>query len=353
MTPLLQRIYFTCFPGPRSVKIHVNYDCNYRCVYCYSNRKNGPALSTQQWLHVIDDLRKYSVQTVEISGGEPFLHNDLLSIVKKCADNGYGITIYTNGSLIDDDWTERLRSLKTPVILAVKYDALGAYARNTRTKHSLRKVEGNIRMAVLAGIPVVAFITVTKQNVKYLRQIISRALTLGAFPLVERYVPARDKKTNSHLNIGSKDWLLALGLIREVYREYSSLIDGVARIQGRTCSCYATQFSIMQNGDVLPCQFLPQSVRIGNITADTLADIWSNLKAMRSSALNIPDDCLQCSNKRSCRGGCRTSSFYAYGTFSRKDPLCVGQHPSTSFALIHQFYPHIDRIILNPIGGQR
>ncbi|MFW9879875.1 MAG: radical SAM protein [Candidatus Thorarchaeota archaeon] len=338
MTDLFQYIYYHYFSEPKSVKIHINSDCNYNCVYCYSSSKQK-VLPTEKWLEFIDELKHYNIQTIEISGGEPFLHKDFIKILKRCIKDNYQITIYTNGSLINSKWVKKIKALNGKIIISIKYDCPETYGRNIKNKIRLKTIDKNIKLLTQNNIPVVAFITVTKNSVKYIKDTINRSIDIGAFPVVERYAPVKDDKINDKLMINSKDWSYVIKLIKKVYSNYSSVIDGVNRIQGSTCSCYTTQFSVMQNGDVLPCQFLPVSQSIGNIKKMGIEDIWQRIEKKRKKWLKLPKECKSCKNKLLCSGGCRTYSFYIHQNFSRKDPLCESNWPTTyghcAFTVIH------------------
>ena len=83
--PFMTNIYqyfFYKFSGPKSVKIHINSQCNFNCIYCYSD-PNRKSLSTIEWLNFIETLDRKNINTIEISGGEPFLDKGLYKILKK------------------------------------------------------------------------------------------------------------------------------------------------------------------------------------------------------------------------------------------------------------------------------
>jgi radical SAM protein with 4Fe4S-binding SPASM domain len=340
LTQLYQYIYSKHLAGPRSVKIHLNSDCNYNCEYCYATKEKA-LVSTQKWLDFLNELSLFDIQTVEISGGEPLLFKDLGAILNKCSDAGYQVTIYTNGSLINQRFVGMIKQIDTQIIISIKYDCTAAYEKATSSGLHLSIIEKNIMFLVKNNIPVVAFITVNRSNLKHIKDTINRAIELGAFPVIERYVPVKDQKTNKRLCITANDWGYVLGLIKDVYREYNSLIDGVGRIQGRICSCYTTQFSVMQDGSVLPCQFLPNKMSIGNILEDNVINIWLKMQKQQEVWLKLPSDCIACKNKKLCSGGCRTYSYYLNSCFDKKDPLCNGNMPTTyghcAFTVIHSF----------------
>lgn len=312
---ILQKIFYSSFSGPKSIKIHINSACNYDCLYCYSDDLRK-ALPKTAWLKLIDDIEKYSVHTVEISGGEPFMSKDLEDILKKIRSKGMQATIYTNGSLINDKWIKRLAHLKK-ITLSIKYDNAKNYKR--LTGQHITKIDKIIKQAIFNNIPVVCFVTVTSKGFKQLKETINKIINLGAFPAIERYMPVKNNNINCKLEINRLQWDTALRYIEEAYANFKPVIQGVNIIQGNICSCYLTQFSVLQDGSVIPCQFMPSSEKIGDITTNSVEVIWSIFESRRKKWLKIPEDCSDCSQKKLCRGGCKTHAFYK-GT--KIDPLC-------------------------------
>ncbi|MFH1511119.1 MAG: radical SAM protein, partial [Candidatus Woesearchaeota archaeon] len=333
----MQYAFNTCFPGPKSVKIHINSECNYNCVYCYSDR-SSTVLSTSDWIDFINSMKSFGIHTVEISGGEPFLHKDLLKIMQRCYDLGQNITVYTNASLITSEDMVKLRNFRDRLIISVKYGCSGVYENLTRNTAKITKIEDTMKALAEEGVATVSFITVTKNIIPRLKDAINRSIELGAFPVVERYVPVKSIALNKCLMIDSRDWALALSYIKQVYSHFATIIDGVSRIQGGVCSCYTSQFSVLQDGSVVPCQFLPVSQSIGNIKKVSVNQLVGIFNEKQKSWKQLPQDCTGCSVRTTCGGGCRTYSFYTDNA-SGRDPLCSGDCPSTlghcAFTVIH------------------
>jgi len=88
--------------------------CNFDCPYCHNpDLANGCAkyspFSTENGVYDFLDSRKAFLDGVVISGGEPTLQKDLVSICEKVKNMGYPVKLDTNGSrprvlkqLIDD-----------------------------------------------------------------------------------------------------------------------------------------------------------------------------------------------------------------------------------------------------------
>ncbi len=71
--------------------------CNLRCSYCDTvyAYDEGSELSVDEVLNKVEEI---GIRTVEITGGEPLLHEEVLPLSGKLLDRGYSVLIETNGS---------------------------------------------------------------------------------------------------------------------------------------------------------------------------------------------------------------------------------------------------------------
>lgn len=72
--------------------------CNLRCSYCDTKYAyyDGNDLSVTQ---VVNEIEKFYVKRVCITGGEPLLQNDINDLVQILINNRYEVSIETNGSI--------------------------------------------------------------------------------------------------------------------------------------------------------------------------------------------------------------------------------------------------------------
>lgn len=80
--------------------------CNLACKHCYSISADYDfpgELSTCEIFNVMEDLKKFGVPVLILSGGEPLLHPDIFTISKKAKDMGFYVGLSTNGTLINKD----------------------------------------------------------------------------------------------------------------------------------------------------------------------------------------------------------------------------------------------------------
>ncbi len=141
--------------------------CNLTCLHCYSISadKDFPGeLSTQEVFHTMDDLRRFGVPVLILSGGEPLLRPDIFDIAHRAKDMGFYVGLSSNGTLIDEGNVGK--------IAAVGFDYVGVSLDGLKDTHDKfrRKVGGfeaalnGIRLARDAGAKVGLRFTLTQDN---------------------------------------------------------------------------------------------------------------------------------------------------------------------------------------------
>ena len=78
--------------------------CNLNCKHCYSISADTDfpgELSTDEVFAVMDDLKRFGVPVLMLSGGEPLLRPDIFEVSRRAKDMGFYVGLSTNGTLID------------------------------------------------------------------------------------------------------------------------------------------------------------------------------------------------------------------------------------------------------------
>ena len=72
--------------------------CNLRCVWCDTTHAfhNGKNLSVEQ---IINQVKSYEVNLVEITGGEPLLQKEVFPLMESLLKNKFKVMLETSGSL--------------------------------------------------------------------------------------------------------------------------------------------------------------------------------------------------------------------------------------------------------------
>jgi heme d1 biosynthesis radical SAM protein NirJ len=141
--------------------------CNLTCKHCYSISadKDFPGeLSTQEVFGVMDDLKRFRVPVLILSGGEPLLRADIFDIARRAKEMGFYVGLSSNGTLIDESNIDR--------IAAIGFDYVGVSLDGIEATHDkFRRMEGafdksmhGIRLCKQRGIKVGIRFTLTQDN---------------------------------------------------------------------------------------------------------------------------------------------------------------------------------------------
>jgi MoaA/NifB/PqqE/SkfB family radical SAM enzyme len=95
---------------PRVLIISVTSRCNFTCPDCFNNTfKSNGDMSTDVLDKILWEAEEKGTKIVALSGGEPMIRSDLLDIIERHPELYF--QIYTNGSLISDEFARRVAKL--------------------------------------------------------------------------------------------------------------------------------------------------------------------------------------------------------------------------------------------------
>jgi heme d1 biosynthesis radical SAM protein NirJ len=121
--------------------------CNLTCKHCYSisaDKDFAGELGTDEVFAVMDDLKRFRVPVLILSGGEPLLRPDIFDIARRAKDMGFYVALSSNGTLIGEENIER--------IAAIDFDYVGVSLDGTRDTHDRFRRKAGAFDASLAGI---------------------------------------------------------------------------------------------------------------------------------------------------------------------------------------------------------
>lgn len=314
-------------PGPSSLLLHITSDCNLHCQYCYS--KDKPSLSRQNWLEIMKQGKDMGAKIVQFLGGEPLLSKDLWPLFHEALKMKYRVILVTNGTLLEDTHIKMLQQFKNRVMVFINIDEPSVFEALCGTREQSEKSWESIRLLSNAHIPVRGFVTVTRHNLPYLKKLLYKLGKFGAFPAVERFQPVCSSIVNQELGLSREQWAEAMRITVNVAKALNMTFPErrLSGLTGYHCSDYVSSMTVMQNGTVVPCAFLPEAQGIGDASSEPLNLLWQRYKRYRKKWLCIPEACQSCDHAYTCRGGCKSYVFRSTGRFDQKDPLCTGIPP--------------------------
>lgn len=338
------------------IQLHLTERCNLKCTHCYQSGESPDEMSLAEIRSVIsevaDMLREWSAaydvtfsSSFNITGGEPFLRQDIFDVLEELTKQGIDAYLLSNGILISRDKAEMLAQLGVKGV-QVSIEGPEDIHDAIRGKGSLKRSLAGIKYLLDAGIEVTLNTTLSDINAPYFLDVIALASSIGVQKLgFSRLVPS-----------GSARKLLNRMLTKEVlevlYSKIFSLNTGNLKIvtgdpvasqfrkpvseEGNNsfpsggCAAGVSGLTILPDGTVTPCRRLP--VPIGNVRTDSLREIWSTSEVLNSlrDRSGYDGKCGGCKKWSACRG-CRAIAYEfscSHGTtnYLAEDPQCFLQN---------------------------
>ena len=324
--------------SPSLISWNLTERCNLACGHCYMDaspiRANGE-LSESECYRIIDEIAGlFPGAMLVLSGGEPLLHPDFLSIARRAASHGLVIVVGTNGTLLTVDLARQMAGYGVMGV-GISVDSV-----EPRLHDSIRGMPGSweqalsgVKAAQQAGLQVQIQATVMQANRQEVPELVEMASRMGvkAFNLFFLVCTGRGQKA-SDLSAAQNEELLKE--LVELQPKYPGLIvrarcaPHFVRLTGATdagpgCMAGRTYCRITPQGEVTPCPYLP--VVVGNLRRESLAQVWNTSPHLLSLRLeSSKGKCHICEFTQSC-GGCRARAYVSSGDYMAEDPYCLYQ----------------------------
>ncbi|MDG4595017.1 MAG: heme d1 biosynthesis radical SAM protein NirJ [Candidatus Contendobacter sp.] len=170
--------------------------CNLACKHCYSISADTDfpgELTTDEVFAVMDDLKRFRVPVLILSGGEPLLRPDIYAIARRAKDMGFYVALSSNGTLIDKTNIARIAEVGFDYV-GVSLDGIAeTHDRFRRRSGAFAASLNGIRLCREHGIKVGVRYTMTEDNAQDLPRLLDLLET-------ERI----DKFYFSHLNYAGR-----------------------------------------------------------------------------------------------------------------------------------------------------
>jgi heme d1 biosynthesis radical SAM protein NirJ len=335
--------------------------CNLTCKHCYSTSADTDfkgELSTDEALSVMDDLRRFGVPVLILSGGEPLMRSDIFDLAHRAKDLGFYVALSTNGTLIDET--------NLPSIRDVEFDYLGISIDGLEETHDLfrrrpgafRESLHGIRLCREAGIRVGMRFTLTKDNARDLPgllQLMERE-DVGKFYLSHLNYAGRGNKNrgdDAHFQMtrqamdllietcwqrlqagipsefvtgnNDADGVYLLHWAKRRFPDRVAALRRVLRNWGGNASGVNVA-NIDNLGNVHPDTFW-WNHDLGNVRDRPFPEIWEDISdplmaGLKQSPRPLQGRCAGCAHLDICNGNTRTRAYQLTGDFWAEDPGC-------------------------------
>ena len=133
-------------PPKMKIMLQITERCNLKCAHCFAeSRDMGDEIDLESVQRIIiPQFIKNQVVKVTLTGGEPLVHQQFTEIATSLLEKGIGVSICTNGTLIDPAWVKWISPRYNNLHFNVSLDGL--------TMQSHGKFRGIISESTLATI---------------------------------------------------------------------------------------------------------------------------------------------------------------------------------------------------------
>jgi MoaA/NifB/PqqE/SkfB family radical SAM enzyme len=269
---------------PLDCIVELTSKCNLDCIHCYVV-KSCDTLPTDFWKSVFLELRDIGCLYLTLTGGEIFLRNDIFEVISFARNLGFCVTLFTNGTLLDE---EKIKTLKKLNIyeLHISLYSLNEEEHNSVTgdKRSFRKTMKAIHLAVKNKLPLVIKTPLLKNNFPNYKGIVKFAKRLGV-----RYIldPLITPKSNHDL--APQKYRISVDNLIKFYSDGEIFVKEYLKANNNKenfiCSAGRNLISISSNGLVYPCLQFP--VVLGDLKKSKLKDILSDKNNLIRKLRNI------------------------------------------------------------------
>lgn len=156
--------------------------CNLKCKMCYVRKsmvevnRLGGLLSGKQWLGYARQARDEGLLYPLLTGGEPFIREDLQEILVGMQEMGLQVSINTNATLIDKTMAKWLGQHKPTKINITLYGANEeSYQNLCGDGNAFYRVHRAVEFLKQYGVPVKFNTSITPENVNDLEEIMEYA----------------------------------------------------------------------------------------------------------------------------------------------------------------------------------
>ncbi len=336
-----QRLSTTPLRAPVNVTWEITEACNLDCAHCLSAELRAAGrgeLDFEQCRALLDEMARMQVFQINFGGGEPFLRNDFLDILRYAHVLGITTCVSTNGTVLDDALIDALLELGAEAPAAPVYLQVSLDGARPETNDAIRG-EGTFER-ILAGIELLARRRYPDFS---LNMVVTRlnATEIGDFDRLARGYGAKTRLSRFRPSGGGCHTWEDYRLTREQLAELSAFLgehteiltgdsffaltpDSRRDLGLNMCGAAKMTCAVAPDGSVYPCAFLADPAFLsGNVTATPLWDIFRKSPVFQRFRDLEVEACKGCDRFSICHGGCPAVGYFLTESMGLPDPECL------------------------------
>ncbi len=348
-----------CVP---SVYLMITGRCNLNCMHCFNasdNNARADQFSLDALEKLTDEAVACGVQSFWLTGGEPMLHPDFFTLVRRIREKDMFVEVLvTNGMYLTDSALDRLREEGFRGRIMISFDGVGYHDTMRRHPGAEKIVLDVIRRVVGRGIDLLINMNVNHGNRARAAESLDLLDSLGVpavrlirtvgTPRWEMYGGSDAMSPKEYYDFSldcMEKYMSAPHRMDVQFREFASVYpetreygihpvifeDDAYRPEALSCGIARRRIAVTASGEILPCmqaagKMEEMHMSMGNYFRDGLKPHLTDSRYLDFVSIPVSsrhgdnDACRSCPWFRQCLGGCRLQAKLYTGSFYGPDP---------------------------------
>ena len=304
--------------------------CNLKCKYCSIEKDNIKDMK----INIINYIENLKIETLILSGGEPFLHPNFEEILEKCCKKFKYVGITTNGTLVSEKFITKFSKFDN-LTVQVSIDGIEKVHNFFRGEGSYQLVSNNIKKLLSKNMNVQTITVLTKDNIYLIDKMVNEIEKIGIKKIAfERFTPIGSgiEMKDKALNKDDLKWLTEHLKQNNFFNKKVHINDPIINLDKHTtlknkspflpcAGCFAgiKNFVIDMDGFIKICTRIP--IKIARLQDFHFESLLDNKILKRLLFRDFEGKCKLCDKIMIC-GGCRAEAFAREGNLFAGDEAC-------------------------------
>lgn len=325
----------------RSIHIEIADACNERCIHCYIPHEcKSQMIDSVLFYRILEEARKMNIIHVTLSGGEPLLHKDIISFLKRCRELDLSVNVLSNLTLLTNDM---ISEMKKNMLLSVQ---ASLYSMNPVVHDSITNLPGSFEKTMAGilrlckeSIPVQISCPIIKQNkdsyVDVLHWGREHNIAVVIEPVIFAVYDHSGSNLKNRLSLEEIEDVITL----QMQEGYAESIRNIAEDKEKMtkddpiCSVCRYSFCVSAGGKVFPCAGWQNNV-IGDLNHQSVQEIWENSEKIQELRQIKRSQFLQCVDCKD-RGYCTVCMMWNSNENLDSDPFKINTYRCSVAAITH------------------
>lgn len=300
-----------------SVVIELCTICNWRCEHCYLPSHTERGISKRKIFNILEELRELGCYEIVFTGGELFLREDAMEIIRKAREMHFDVILFTNISLLNDKIVKELSELYINKISCT------IFSLEEEIHDSITGIKGSHKKAMENAMLIKKYSITLEIKTLLMKKNCDSFKEMKVFCDENGFNYKADFSVFSQTDGNSEPCNLRLSnqQLEKVIYDVDEIIGYKSEVREKdqfVCPSLKISLFIDAYGGVYPCNRL--FVKVGNVLESKLFHIWYNsdkLREIQNIKWEDLKDCMDCKNNKYCVK-CAASALMEGGTLFSK-----------------------------------